>query len=121
EVPDLSRRRLVPVHADRRQPPPPPQQAIGIAANAAVPVAAGHEIPQEPPDRLYRVAVRTTTSHGTTPSASATRPHRGKRTEAMSRSTNPPDSPTRLPSKESREFYRPAHGQRIHHPRRVAR
>ena len=34
----------------------------------------------------------------------------------MSRSTNPPDSATRLPSEESREFYRPAHGQRINHP-----
>src|SRR5262249_12972766 len=34
----------------------------------------------------------------------------------MSRSTNPPHSATRLPSKESREFYRPAHGQRINHP-----
>jgi hypothetical protein len=34
----------------------------------------------------------------------------------MSRSTNPPDSATRLPSKESRDFYRPAHGQRINHP-----
>src|SRR4030095_8548717 len=58
----------------------------------------------------------STTSHGTTPSASTTRPHCGNRIEAMSRSTNPPDSATRLPSKESREFYRPAHGQRINHP-----
>jgi hypothetical protein len=34
----------------------------------------------------------------------------------MSRSANPPDSTTRLPPKQSREFYRPADGQRINHP-----
>jgi hypothetical protein len=34
----------------------------------------------------------------------------------MSRSTNPPDSTTRLPPEESREFYRPAHGQHINQP-----
>jgi len=44
---------------------------------------------------------------------------RGNRTEAMSRSTNPSDIATRPPSKESRDFYRQAHGQRINHPRRV--
>ena len=58
EVPDLSGGRLVPAHADDRQPPPPSQQVIGIAANTAGPVAAGHEVPQEPLDRLYCLAVR---------------------------------------------------------------
>jgi len=61
------------------------------------------------------------TSHGTTPSASTTRPHSGNRIEGMSRSTYPPDTTTRPPRKESREFYRPAHRQRINQPRRVAR
>ena len=57
EVPGPADVALSAVHADDRQ-RRHHRSRLGRAANAAGPVAAGHEIPQEPLNRLYRVAVR---------------------------------------------------------------